>query len=166
MTINGFSVNIIKFCEAKDYATFENKLDNITARYLNSLIPGTATDIVAGLKVANDEMFSEKSGSRSDVPKTLIVVTDGDCPFCTPKGSRFKPSYPGIFEDLLKSIKQRNIRVILVAPSERGYDEIKEEYGLALTNIENFAPIGNYSKLVDRDLLQKISVCDGKSIKM
>ena len=97
---------MIRFCDTKDFPTFTTSIDaiNNTARLQLANDLGLNTDIVHALKVAMYEMFSQNSGSRIGVPKTLIIVTDGDCHKCAP-GPLFNSSYKAILDELVGDYK-------------------------------------------------------------
>ena len=59
------------------------------------------------LNTSNEVMFKEENGMRSaDIPKNLVVVTDGECtPFCN-ETEHVTPE--------ARKLKDRNIRIIAV----------------------------------------------------
>ena len=60
----------IKLSFYTDVPSFNNAVDSIP-------LIGYMTRIDLALKVANEEMFAAENGGRVDVPKVLILVTDG-----------------------------------------------------------------------------------------
>jgi hypothetical protein len=60
----------IKFDDHTSYPTFETALEQLP--YV-----GSTTRIDLGLDVALEEMFQESNGMRSNVHKTMVLITDG-----------------------------------------------------------------------------------------
>ena len=61
----------IKFDEYSDADSFAAAVDSL------ALEGGRQPRIDRGLQVARDSMFLNRNGARRDVPKFLVVITDG-----------------------------------------------------------------------------------------
>ena len=63
------------FTEGQDLASFQNTLQEVE-------FPGGGTPTRVALQGVLDDMFTSDSGMRTDVPKTLLFITDGQCNDC------------------------------------------------------------------------------------
>lgn len=70
VTFSFYATLSIKFSDYFDKTSFKNAVGNIP-------LMGSTTRIDKALKVSNDELFSVSNGARKDVPKILILLTDG-----------------------------------------------------------------------------------------
>ena len=150
----------VSICEARNISTIQNGLDKINniTRFTSSL--GSPSDIVTALNVSLYKMFSHENCGRKNVPKTLILLTDGDCKFCKPNNSDFNSSYKTYLTDIVEQFNLRKIRVILISTRDN-YALIEETYQVAITGEDNFHLIQRYDELLNSDFIYNTSVCDG-----
>jgi hypothetical protein len=142
-----------KFCDAKNISRIKNGLNDISITR-GTYPQGTLTNIVTALNVSLYKMFSVNNGARIGVPKTLIVITNGDCQIC------HNTTYKTYLTDIVKQFEMRKIRVILISTKD-SYAWIKETYQVAITGEDNFHLIQNNDQLSKDDFIRNVSVCDG-----
>ena len=147
---------IIKLNEHTDYHSFEQALDSIT----RTKTPGN--DLALGINVTLNKLFNVAHGARNDVPKAIILLTDGDCDFCL---TTEDPATAKKLELLAKKMHKDKVKMLVIGVGNAGktatYEDMKfhiEQF----VNRSSFHAIEDHTGLLDQTLLKKLTpVCDG-----
>ena len=146
ITFSNKARHLIKFSDHTSINSFETAVDKLKhtrgQTYINT-----------ALNLAHDEMFQEANGMRPNVPKILVVITDG-------RQTRKKDDPPVHFGLLAKLFTDQNIRVIVIGVGE------EKDLGLAdmrkLVKDESDLHIGkDFDVLLSDSFLKDINVCTG-----
>ena len=156
----------IKFSDYTDYESFEQAV--LQLRY-----PSLLTYTLKGYDLAYNQMFSESNGMRSNVPKTLIVVTDGICArncsladdaSCRETGCKSDYCHkeyfmcPNEFARWGKMFRNRKIKTIGIGVGERTNEtEIIEFVGQS-----NYYKKKSFNQILTKRFQQELVLCEGK----
>ena len=128
----------IKFSDHMSYSTFETALEAIP--YV-----GRTTRINLGLEVALDEMFQESNGMRSDVPQTMVLITDGQ-------------QTEVDFDLFREQFNKAGIRTLVI-----GVGNVRERDLRHLVNDDaDFYKAEDFNELLTDEFIKSITFCGGR----
>lgn len=137
----------MKFGEVNELEAFKTAVDGIAHE-------GGRTRIDLALGLARDEMFLVKNGARSNIPKLLILMTDGS------QSADRDAQDPAA---IAKEIRDMGINVIVIGIGN-GVDTTELE---ALSGQDNWYKAKSFSELISDGFVRKMTraTCDiGKSV--
>ena len=130
----------IKFSDATNYEDFETLVKKLPH-------PQGYTFALKGFDMALNHMFDVSNGMRSNVPKTLIYITDGDCD-SVGCGSQMV-SWGQRFDN--RRIKRIGIGI--------GTDISKQQM-VDFVGQENFVQKLHFNQLLTKDFRRNLSLCE------
>lgn len=144
------------FSSPQDLATIEAVLENFTCNYTSNSVwcdgkgsGGTAT--YYALAQVNNVTFNEMNGMRpDDIPKNVVVVTDGDCD-CGRSSSNETLTWA------LERFEERGIRVIAVGIGNITTQPFLNR--LATSPLDVF--YANDTEELDETFIERVSYCSG-----
>ena len=117
-----------------------------------------------GINATLDKLFNVADGARNDVPKAIILLTDGECTVCLKKDN---PATAKKLENLAKKMHKNNVTMLVIGVGNiiegntATYDDMKfhiEQF----VNRSSFHTVEDHAQLLDDTLLKKLTpVCDG-----
>lgn len=129
---------MIKFSDHEDASSFETALDALPYW-------GSTTKIDLGIEVALQEMFKESNGMRSDVTKTMVLITDGQ--------------QTGVdFDSWRKKFNAARIRVLVVGVGNVRKIDLKH----LLSDDADFYIAKDFDQLLTPSFMKSIKLCGGK----
>jgi len=137
VTFSFYSTLSIKFSDHLNKADFQNAVDRI------SLMAST-TRIDKALVTARDELFSSTNGARENVPKLLILLTDGSQ---SKGGDAVDPG------KVAKTIRQNDITILSIGiGNEVDNDELEHVAG----DPSRVFNVPDFDKLAQAEFINKI----------
>ena len=149
VTFSYFSKHSIKLSDHSDIASFNRAVDKIP-------LMGSTTRIDKALRLAQKELFSLGNGGRVDVPKLLILLTDGT------QTQDAGAEDPG---DIAEELRANGINILVVGIG-RGINETE------LTHIageeKSVYSAASFESLVENDFIESVTTqsCDKGMIFM
>ena len=145
------------FSSPQDLSKIESVLEaftcNTTGDIDNCSNRGTAgTDTDFALELVNDYIFNETNGMRPDnVPKNVVLVTDGPCECIMGNESLLKT---------MEIFEQRNIRVVVVGV---GQEDLTEEYLQDIFKVKSLDDVFfvNDFEEINEEFIERVSYCSG-----
>ena len=143
VTFSYFSELNIKLSDHSDISSFKQAVDNIP-------LMGLTTRIDKALCLAQEELFSFSNGGRADVPKILILLTDG---------SQTGASQPS---DITEELQADGINILAVGIGQ-GVDktELREIAG----NLQSVYISDSFDKIIGPDFISVIAnkICEASN---
>lgn len=136
----------IKFSDYKNASNFNAAVDGIP-------LMGYQTRIDKALQQAKTEMFSRQNGARDNVPKILILLTDGSQ---TGRGS-IDPVIPA------EELRKTGVFIVVIAIGSQ--TDMKECKSIAGNNgIYHF--VSSFDELISENFIKYVafSICPGKTV--
>lgn len=135
----------IKLNEHKDLKSFNDAVDDIK-------IIGSYTRTDLALRTAEEQMFTQKNGTRSGIPKVLIVLVDGSQ---TKRADFEDPA------DVAEEMRQKGIKIIVVGMGK----QVKEKDLRKIAGKKsNLFIAKSFSDLLKKDFVKKVQkkACKGE----
>ena len=143
ITFSYYPVNSIKLKTFTDISKFQKAVENIA-------LMGSTTNIDRALRLTQKEMFSTANGGRPNVPKILILLTDGTQSYYMGKENPAK---------ITAELRQEGVKVLVIGIGKG--TKKSELVGIAGKSEDTF-DVNSFDDLVKKDFVNKIY---GKSCK-
>ena len=145
------------FTDGQDLASFQNTLQDVE-------FPGGGTPTRVALQGVLDDMFTLDSGMRTDAPKTLLFITDGQCNDCETLCTIDQPCVNGDItgndngEEILGNLRAEFAAIeVTVIGIFIGQNPVNEAQIQFLT--DRFVPALNFDELYAPDFPREIGIC-------
>ena len=173
VSITFFALHIIhylNFTSSQDLSTIEKVIGNFSCEdpfepneeQICNRLGAFSTRTHWALQSVNDFIFNEANGMRPDIPKNIVVVTDGLCT-CPPERAEEE------LGKLSRLFEERDIRVVAVGILQKTDNETETEINFKKLqkNLEfmTWTPddthmVDDFEKL-DKKFIERLSYCSG-----